>query len=82
MANSLLSRLKHLTMGDTDSVIGTENVISTYLASVISGWSQRYIRMLCERGSIKAVKLSDRVWLIDKKSLEAFVKAQQHRKRD
>ncbi|MBU6323675.1 helix-turn-helix domain-containing protein, partial [Patescibacteria group bacterium] len=58
-----------------------KNLISTKDASVYSGYTPDYISRLCRSGKISSVRVG-RAWLVEKESLDAFIKEQGERKNE
>ncbi|MDB5245384.1 MAG: hypothetical protein JWN90_489 [Parcubacteria group bacterium] len=57
------------------------SLVSTKIASEISGYNSDYLGRVCREGKIKGTQVG-RAWLIDKESLLQFVESQQERKRE
>ncbi|MEO6536949.1 MAG: hypothetical protein ABIT47_04605, partial [Candidatus Paceibacterota bacterium] len=59
----------------------SNSLVSTKIASDLSGYNPDYLARVCREGKIKGAQIG-RSWLIDKNSLEQFVALQQERKRE
>ncbi|MDB5190051.1 MAG: hypothetical protein JWN49_377 [Parcubacteria group bacterium] len=57
------------------------SLVSTKIASELSGYNSDYLGRVCREGKIKGTQVG-RAWLIDKESLLQFVESQQERKRE
>ncbi|KND49831.1 MAG: hypothetical protein AB203_01940 [Parcubacteria bacterium C7867-008] len=63
------------------TLILQKNLLSTKDAASLSGYNADYLSRLCRSGKITGTQVG-RTWLIDRDSLEQFVREQDDRKRD
>jgi excisionase family DNA binding protein len=54
-----------------------EGWLTTEQAVELSGYHVEYLRSLLRKGAIEAVKLTPRVWLVNRESLEHYMKTVQ-----
>src|SRR5690349_19273014 len=63
------------------SMLLDENLISTREASRLSGYHSDYLGRLCREGKVAASRVG-RAWIVDRISLEAFMREQETAKKD